>query len=74
MKEQFINMVKTKHYPLEWFYQYYHQRGGTPINIHVFMHWFESFELNQLLDNVAKSFGLNRIADKNGLLVLVYEG
>jgi hypothetical protein len=73
MKEQFKEMVRTKNYPLEWFYHYYHQKGGTPINIHLFMQFFEQFNFNQLLDNVAKSFGLNRLVDKNGVLIAVYE-
>ena len=73
MKEQFKEMVRTKQYPREWFYQYYHQRGGAPINIHIFMHFFERFDFNQLLDNVAKSFGLNRLVDKDGILIKVLE-
>lgn len=73
MKEQFINMVKTKNYPLEWFYKYYHKKGGVPINIHMFMQWFEQLNFNELLDHVAKSFGLNRLFDKNNILILIYE-
>lgn len=73
MKEQFKEMVRTKNYPLEWFYRYYHQKGGVPINIHLFMQFFEQFDFNQILDNIAKSFGLNRLVDKEGVLIAVYE-
>lgn len=37
------------------------------------MHFFERFDFNQLLDNVAKSFGLSRLADKDGILIKVLE-
>jgi hypothetical protein len=73
MKEQFKQMVKTKNYPIEWFYQYYLQRGGFPINIHVFIQFFKQFDFNQILDNIAKSFGLNRLVNKEGILIAVYE-
>ena len=73
MKEQFKEMVRTKNYPLEWFYRYYHQKGGVPINIHLFMQFFEQFDFNQILDNIAKSFGLNRLVDKDWVLIAVYE-
>lgn len=73
MKEQFKEMVRTKNYPLEWFYKYYHQKGGIPIHIHLFIQFFEQFNFNELLDNVAKSFGLNRLIDKDGILIAVYE-
>ena len=73
MKEQFKEMVKTRNFPIEWFFQYYHQRGGVPINIHLFMQWFEQFNFNDILDNVAKSFGLTRLMNKEGILIAVYE-
>ena len=73
MKEEFINMVKTKNYPLEWFYKYYYEKGGAPINIHLFMQFFQQFNFNELLDNVAKSFGLSRLTNKEGILIAVYE-
>jgi hypothetical protein len=73
MKEQFIKMVKTKNYPVEWFYKYYHEKGGVPINIHIFMQWFQQLEFNQCLDSIAKSFGLSRLSDKDRALIAVYE-
>ena len=73
MKEEFINMVKTKNYPIEWFYKYYHEKGGVPINIHVFMHWFGQLNFNEVLENIAKSFGLNRLENKEGILIGLYE-
>jgi len=73
MKEQFIKMIKDKNYPIEWFYKYYHEKGGAPINIHIFMHLFEQFNFHQLLDNIAVSFGLNRLFSKEGVLIGVYK-
>ena len=73
MKEQFKEMVRTKNYPIEWFYKYYHEKGGAPINIHIFMHWFGQFNFNEILDNMAKSFGLNRLVDKEGVIIGFYE-
>lgn len=73
MKEQFKEMVKTRNFPIEWFFHYYHQKGGIPINIHLFMQWFEQFNFNDILDNIAKSFGLNRLMNKEGILIAVYE-
>ena len=37
------------------------------------MQWFEQFNFNDILDNVAKSFGLNRLMNKEGILIAVYE-
>lgn len=73
MKEEFKEMLKTKNYPIEWFYKYYHQKGGAQIDIHLFIHWFQQFDFNQLLDNVAKSLGFNRLVNKEGILIGVYE-
>ena len=73
MKEQFKEMVKTKNFPIEWFFHFYHQRGGVPISIHLFMGWFEGLNFTKVLDNIAKDFGLNRLFDKEGILVAVYE-
>jgi hypothetical protein len=73
MKEQFKENVKTRNFPIEWFFNDYHQKGGIPINIHLFMQWFEQFNFNDILDNIAKSFGLNRLVNKEGILIAVYE-
>ena len=73
IKEQFKQMVKTRNFPIEWFYQYYHQVGGFPIDIHLFMQWFEQFDFNQILDNIARYFGLSRLLSKEGILIAVYE-
>lgn len=73
MKEQFKEMVRTKNYPLEWFYKYYHTVGGIPIDIHLFYQWFQQFDFNTVLDDIGKYFGLTRLFDKNGALIAVYE-
>lgn len=73
MKEQFKEMVRNQNYPLEWFYKYYHAVGGVSINIHIFYQWFQTLNFNNVLDNVARYFGLTRVVDKKGTLILVYE-
>jgi hypothetical protein len=73
MKEEFKQMVKTKSYPLEWFYKYYHTVGGHPIDIHTFYQWFQMLDFNVVLDSIGRYFGLNRLFDKTGKLILVYE-
>ena len=66
-------MVRTKNYPLEWFYKYYYTVGEIPIDIHLFYQWFQQFDFNTVLDNIGKYFGLTRLFDKNGALIAVYE-
>lgn len=73
MKEEFKQMVKTKNYPLEWFYKYYNTVGGYPIDIHTFYQWFQMLDFNMVLDSIGKYFGLNRLFDKNGKLIGVYD-
>jgi hypothetical protein len=73
MKEQFKQMVKRKDYPLEWFYSYYTKKSGVRINIHMFQQWFEQLNLDEVLDHIAREFGLVRLLSKEGVMVAVYE-
>lgn len=73
MKEQFKQMVKTKNYPLEWFYNYYLQKSRIRINIHMFQQWFEQLNLDAVLDHIAKEYGLTRLLTEKGVMLAVYE-
>ena len=73
IKEQFKEMVRTRNYQLEWFYKFYHEVGGFPIDIHLFYQWFQELNFDSVLDNVGKYFGLTRLLDRNGVLIAVYE-
>lgn len=72
MKEEFKEMVRTKNYPLEWFYKYYHSAGGKPLDIHTFYHWFQMIDLNIVIDTISKNLSLNRVFSKEGVLIAVF--
>jgi hypothetical protein len=73
MKEQFKQMVKTKNYQLEWFYKYYFQKSKVNMNIHMFQQLFEQLNLNEVIDHIAREYGLTRLLSDKNVLIAVYE-
>ena len=73
LKEEFKQMVKNKDYQVEWFERYYQHKSGIRINPGLFRNWFDQLNLDEVLDHIAKEFGLDRLLSNAGVMIAVYE-
>lgn len=69
----YIKMRNSGNYSIEWFFEYYNKNNGKQISLQEFHAIFNMGDLNQVLTDMDKKFGLTSVLDKNGKTIKVWK-
>ena len=72
MKEQYIKMRNGKVLDFQLLYTYAVDRGMT-LDPNMFMNGIQFVDVNEIIENLDKEFGLTRLYDKAGNFIKVIE-
>ena len=72
MKDAYIKMRNSKAVNFQLLYTYATERGMT-LDPNMFMNGIQFVDINEIIDNLDKEFGLTRLYDKVGNFIKVIE-
>ena len=58
MKEEYIKMINSKKYDVNWFYKYFLENGGSNIDLQSFHQLFQFINLDDILSFLDGKFNL----------------
>ena len=71
MKQEYIKMRNSKHYDLNWFYNYYLENSNDNIDINTFAMIFNTVPLDNILVHIDKKYELTGLYDKNNNFIKI---
>ena len=72
MKEAYIKMRNSKAVDFQLLYTYATERGMT-LDPQMFMNGIQFVDVNEIIENLDKEFGLTRLYDKAGNFIKIVE-
>jgi hypothetical protein len=76
LKKEYIKMRNNNKFDSNWFYQYYLEKGGLPIDVNTFQMLFQTRTINgidEILNFIDKAFGLTLVINKENKVIKVVE-
>lgn len=72
MKDEYIKMRNSKAVNFQLLYTYATERGMT-LDANMFMNGIQFVDVNEIIENLDREFGLTRLYDKQGNFIKVIE-
>lgn len=73
MKEEYIKQRNSNKFTTNFFYKYYLENGGTPIDMETFKQIFSFFNINEVLETIDRKFELTRLYDRDNKFIKIVE-
>jgi hypothetical protein len=73
MKEEYIIMRNKGQYDINWFYNYYLEKGGIDYSFRTFNDVFRMGNLQEILDGIDKEYELTSLYDVNNKLIKIWQ-